>query len=87
MDRQEQAESAEAGYTNKHYGKPNAARNAMNANVQTFLHRVGSVLAVAGLALVLQRLYAQHDTLQAVHFSKLQYLSIAGLAMIYGLSG
>ena len=59
----------------------------MNANVQTFLHRVGSVLAVAGLALVLQRLYAQHDTLQAVHFSKLQYLSIAGLAMIYGLSG
>lgn len=59
----------------------------MKANVKAFLHRAGGVLAVAGLALVVQRLCAQHDTLQAVHFSKLQYLSIAGLAMVYGLSG
>ncbi len=44
-------------------------------------------MAIAGLALVVQSIYTQQEALHAIQFSGRQYLSIAGLVMIYGLTG
>lgn len=44
-------------------------------------------MAIAGLALVVQSIYTQQEALHAIQFSERQYLSIAGLVMIYGLTG
>lgn len=59
----------------------------MNAGLKKFLHRVGSFMAIAGLALVVQRIYTQQEALHPIHFSERQYLIIAGLIMISGLTG
>lgn len=58
----------------------------MNAGLKTLLHRTGSVLALIGLALVAQRLYAQQTALHEFDFSERQYLSLAVLTVVYGLS-
>lgn len=59
----------------------------MSAGLKKLLHRTGSVMAIAGLALVVQSIYTQQEALHAIQFSGRQYLSIAGLVMIYGLTG